>query len=159
MSTEYWVEVEKDGRIFLHKENDGWTFVNRGPERETREVSLRGLKAEYPDSYYREALKLAEARSKKFPRSSGGLASLERLWSVQFRGPQIKALFIAPKPGVTSVRVNRYELRQIRHRRQRWNIRKGHLRWAYLTCGRDERGPAAHLFGYMLVHIYIPVIT
>ena len=31
-----WVHKSEDGKIWLITENDGWTFMNRGPEREER---------------------------------------------------------------------------------------------------------------------------
>jgi hypothetical protein len=40
MSTERWLIVEGDGRLILHEENDGWSFLNRGAEAVERPITL-----------------------------------------------------------------------------------------------------------------------
>jgi hypothetical protein len=47
---ERWAFV-KDGRIYLHQENDGWTFLRRGPEAVDKEISLGELASRYPSTF------------------------------------------------------------------------------------------------------------
>jgi hypothetical protein len=42
MSVERWVWMTEDGQLILRTENDGWTFLRRGPEPVDREVYLEG---------------------------------------------------------------------------------------------------------------------
>ena len=49
-----YITVEK-GIITMHVENDGHTFLNRGPEAEEHTVSLESLKG---TSFYEEAKRL-----------------------------------------------------------------------------------------------------
>ena len=48
MSEERWVFVDEKGRLMLHTENDGETFLNRGPETVETEITLDELRASYP---------------------------------------------------------------------------------------------------------------
>jgi hypothetical protein len=43
-AAERWAFI-KEGRIFLHEENDGVTFLRRGPEASERGISLGELAA------------------------------------------------------------------------------------------------------------------
>jgi hypothetical protein len=42
----------------MHVENDGWTYMRRGPEGQDWEVSLEELNKRYPSHHYEKALKL-----------------------------------------------------------------------------------------------------
>jgi len=42
MSMERWVFV-RDGKLYLHEENDGPTYLRRGPEASEREITLDEL--------------------------------------------------------------------------------------------------------------------
>jgi hypothetical protein len=48
MSEERWGFVDEKGRLMLHTENDGETFLNRGPEAVETEITLDELRASYP---------------------------------------------------------------------------------------------------------------
>jgi hypothetical protein len=48
MPTERWVRVEAGGALVLHEENDGVTFLRRGPEATERIISPAELKTRYP---------------------------------------------------------------------------------------------------------------
>jgi hypothetical protein len=43
-----WLDVKTDGTIVLLSENDGYTYLNRGPQREERVVTEAELKVKYP---------------------------------------------------------------------------------------------------------------
>jgi hypothetical protein len=48
MSEERWVFVDEKGRLMLHTENDGQTFLNRGAEAVNTEITLDKLRASHP---------------------------------------------------------------------------------------------------------------
>jgi hypothetical protein len=49
---ERWLFV-RDGRLFVHEENDGVVFLRRGPEVREWEVSVEEARECYPDHYVR----------------------------------------------------------------------------------------------------------
>jgi hypothetical protein len=48
---EYWIVVEPDGRLRLHAENDGWTYLRKGPQAADIYITEAELKATYPVLY------------------------------------------------------------------------------------------------------------
>ena len=59
MSEERWVYINKAGKLILHIENDGASFLRCGAEAVEREVTLEDLQQRYPNQY-REAVRLLE---------------------------------------------------------------------------------------------------
>jgi hypothetical protein len=49
-SVERWARIV-GGKIYLHEENDGWTFVRHGAEASEREISLGELALCYPSAF------------------------------------------------------------------------------------------------------------
>ena len=45
------VWVHKDGTIIMRTENDGWSFLNSGPEARERVITIAELKRDYPSLY------------------------------------------------------------------------------------------------------------
>jgi hypothetical protein len=78
-STESWVLIRDDGTIILHTENDGWTYLRRGPEAVEKTVSLEWLKNHEPNRYA-EAVKMLKQREEK-----KNAPSLFRVGSVKVR--------------------------------------------------------------------------
>lgn len=56
---ERWVRLDEAGRLVLHSENDGITFLLRGAEATERVVSLEDLEGRYP-RLHRQAIELLE---------------------------------------------------------------------------------------------------
>jgi hypothetical protein len=48
---ERWLVVQKDGRLRMHEENDGWTFLRNGPEASDWVISPEQLRNTYPGLY------------------------------------------------------------------------------------------------------------
>jgi hypothetical protein len=48
---ERWLVVQKDGRLRLHEENDGWTFLRNGAEASDWIISRESLRSTYPGLY------------------------------------------------------------------------------------------------------------
>jgi hypothetical protein len=61
-AVERWVYVRDDGTIILHEENDGWTFLRRGPEAHEEIVTLDDLR-NYP-RLLEDAQRLLAARGR-----------------------------------------------------------------------------------------------
>jgi hypothetical protein len=61
----------KDGKIILRSENDGWTFVNRGPKAVDREVTLEEVKNHpcFTGDYERIVAQLKKWREGTLPHS------------------------------------------------------------------------------------------
>jgi hypothetical protein len=49
MSSESWLEVQGN-QVMLISENDGWSFLRRGPERDTTPVIIAGVEINGPRS-------------------------------------------------------------------------------------------------------------
>jgi hypothetical protein len=49
MSSERWLRIEDDGTIILHSENDGWTFLRRGPEAVEEPLTPEKAIRDYPE--------------------------------------------------------------------------------------------------------------
>ena len=45
-----WVIVRKDGSLLMHEENDGWAFINSGPQAHEYVISVEKLR-QYPALY------------------------------------------------------------------------------------------------------------
>jgi hypothetical protein len=45
--------VERDGILYLHEENDGWTFMRKGPQAVECPISPEEAERCYPDTFRR----------------------------------------------------------------------------------------------------------
>ena len=52
LSREKWIAVEK-GKIFLKTENEGWTYMRKGPQGAEEEITLETVQRYYIKDYAR----------------------------------------------------------------------------------------------------------
>ncbi len=65
MAYDRYVRVTEDGRIFYCVENDGWSYLRRGPELRETETTLEELKQNHPRLYENALIELKKLGDKK----------------------------------------------------------------------------------------------
>jgi len=63
-ASEQWLDVNKEGKVILHGENDGARFLRRGAEAWEEEVTLAFVKQHYPKQYQELAAEVAAKNQK-----------------------------------------------------------------------------------------------
>lgn len=67
MRCERWIEIDSFGRILLVTENDGYSYMRHGAERNVKEVTLNELKNGYGKSPHLWETAVAELKKRNFP--------------------------------------------------------------------------------------------